>query len=239
MDIENYILEMMELGEKLQNHPNIHLVNFNIVEQNAPESIDELSQKLPFSLPPIVIEFYKTVHSIQIRWIRKDNPDYEPDMYDTEGWFNPIEGDGLIYDGIINMLPFEDVFFGEWNVLKNLAEVEESINFNNKQITYKEFYSHIYPFDIWNDIQSSAFYVDKNTADFLVLTTFFHSEDYHQSIITDFESYLEMILHTNGMHDGKYKYYKNYNSEYKVIKTPRSFWTKNNVIDLDSLPETF
>ena len=39
MNIEDYILELMEVVDKLKSHPNIHLVNFNVVEQNDPNKI--------------------------------------------------------------------------------------------------------------------------------------------------------------------------------------------------------
>ena len=185
---------------------------------------------MDFNVPSFILDFYKVVDSVQLRWVRKDNPDYEPDLYEEGGWFDPLEGDDLIYDGTINILPFEDVFFGTWNVLENLKEIEKEVTINNNTLSFSEFCNHIYPFDLWNDIQSAAFYVDDKTDEILVLNSFFHSEDYYQSIITDFESYLEMTLHTMGMHDGKYKYYKNYNNEHKKIKTLRSFWTSDKII---------
>lgn len=241
MEMEDYLIRFLEIENELEKHPKVALMNFYLNETGYREQIDVEAEKLPFPLPKSVKDFYYHVDTLQLRWMYKGSPDYEPEMYDfRESYFDPtyVWDDELVITGCINILSFKDVFFHNWmeTDFKKQFKVQKKVRFLGKEMDGEDFYSRLFPFDFFNWNHAAAFYFDQDTEDLLVLIAFDQFADFQHSVITDFESYLEMILHKRGLISARWKYYSLSSGE-RRIKTPQNFWTKRDLPKLDDLPE--
>ncbi|EAY24034.1 hypothetical protein, partial [Microscilla marina] len=131
-----------------------------------------------------------------------------------------------------NILAFDEVFFMQWDKLKELSKLNHSISFNGKKISANNFYSSIYPFDVFGLYCTSAFFIDKASSKVWVIFSFGSFEDFSESVITDFESYLFMLLYKRGLLKSRKKYYQ-YKAQ-QIIKIPANIWSERDIPDLSN-----
>lgn len=199
---------------------------------------------MPFRVPAVLRDFYFHLDTLQVRWIHHRHPEYDPALYvHRESYVDPyyVWDDELTHSGCISILPFQDVFYTDWmeRHFRKHAEVQKRILFDGTYLNAHDFYARIYPFDLFHWKYASALYVDEARDELCVLHAFDGFADFQHSIITDLESYLELILQTLGLVSSRLHYFSPGSSKANVkrFQPPPSFWTSWNVPNLDQMNE--
>ena len=235
MDIEKYILDWVSVGDELRNHHKINLIEFNVDLNSYGNNITKKLAELHLNLPSMIIDFFKHTNGMQLCWIHNDIPGYNlisPDFKEYHFEYEDFTHEALICSGYINLLTFDEVFSTKWSELTRLAKSDKNITFNGNNIPAKEFYNSIYPFDVWGLRQAAAIYIDKTSNETWVIFAFGDFEDFSESVITDFESYLFMLLFKRGLLSTRKKYYQ-FGKRQKIFKTPANLWSKRDIPNLD------
>ncbi|MEM9823907.1 MAG: hypothetical protein AAF985_22675 [Bacteroidota bacterium] len=241
MDMEDYLLRFLEIEDQLSEHDQVALLNGYMNDVGYGAQIDTEIEKLPFSLPKTIRDFYYHIDTLQLRWLHKRSSEYQGEKHDQRAYyFDPfnIWYEDFVVTACINILSFEQVFLYDWmnEKFKVQYEFQKKIRFKNKEFTGEEFYSRLYPFDLFHPEHAAAFYFDKENDKWLVLTAIDQFADFHHSVVTDFESYLEMILHQRGLVSSRIHFY-GLGAEERQIRTPKSFWVEKEAPNLENYSE--
>lgn len=235
MDIEKYILDWVAVGDELRNHHSVTLVELNIDLNGYGDDITKKLAELRLNLPGVIIDFFRHINGMQLCWIHNDIPGYNfisPDFKEYHFEYEDFTHEALVCSGYINLLTFEEVFSTQWLELVRLAKSDKHVSFNGNNIPAREFYNSIYPFDIWGLKQAAALYIDKISNEIWVIFAFGDFEDFSDSIITDFESYLFMLLFKRGLLKSRKRFYQ-LGKRQRIIKKPANFWSKRDIPNFD------
>ncbi|WP_299455516.1 hypothetical protein [uncultured Microscilla sp.] len=240
MDIEQYIISWLEAEDDLRAHKKVDVIECNIDQNDYEKTLLENLSKLQLNISQDIIDFYKYLNGIQLCWIHKDHPNYSSAISESITYhFEPQEFvfESFVCSGYVNILPFEEVFFTQWDELKQLSTLRKPVNFNGKNIPASDFYNSIYPFDVFGLYHTSAFFLDSSSKEVWVIFSFGDFKDFSESVITDFESYLFMILYKRGLLKARKKYYQ-HGKVQRLIKTPANIWSIRDIPNLDTYQNT-
>jgi predicted nucleic-acid-binding Zn-ribbon protein len=141
----NYLSQFKSIISKIERHPDLKMLECNIVEGAGKDMTYNFEQQFQFSFSKELRAFYSEIDYLNIKWVLKPNHSIPlPENKTAEDIF-----------GVINILPVDYLFE---------SPMRQGIIDNASNENEKEELSHILPFDFFNsDSQEcAAFRLDEN-----------------------------------------------------------------------------
>lgn len=164
-----------------------------------PALIDTIEMTSGVYVPDKIKQFYLLANGINISWKLK------PGLKEAElqKIYEKEEEPGYDYKrplGSLRLLPLEKVLINSWKPPKaSDPGGNDKFSFAGKDYTYASFGAMLKPFDLFhvnNDLQCMAFIADPAGTQWKVMMLDDYYADWHQSKITDFETYLKAMCKT-------------------------------------------
>lgn len=200
MDAEAYVLEFLALGDRLRAHENVALTNFYVGDGAPTEALEEAEVALGRPLPRAVRALYAAADGLQLRYILRDHPDFEPGRYDrNEGAFEPCYPgeEELLVSACVNVVPLGvlvdpgacDVPFRGWT--------DAPVHILEETYDAADFFDRLFLFDYFHEVLDAALFLGRNDRAFVLLSSGHHAL-HPSSRPIDVESYLRFVLHRAG-----------------------------------------
>lgn len=211
----NYITKIQDLADQLKNDPSVQLLNFNLFPAVTEAIIEERENELGYKLDHSITSFFKQTNGLQIRWINKNATSFsaEEHLFSEEPlyYLEPLWEGSSRDIACINILPFEDIFFGNWeeqegrqimhlwdDYLCDYDAYEREKTFLGRTYNEGEFRDAVRPFDLFSNFYATGFLLEEGESNPKVIII----EDQWAGIgtddITTFEEYLHMIIDSAG-----------------------------------------
>lgn len=244
--MNSYLSRFNEMVEGLRKHPKVVVLHYHIFPPATNEQIAQVENKLNITLDQSIVSFYKQTNGLQLIWIFKSNEKFDeathfPDEKPLD-FLRQFE-DYYTEDGTVMIQPIESAFLKDWKGIVYFDDMnKEILNDNNEEVEHLlgknysvyDFHQKIQPFDCFSKYADMAFFLD-GTGNPPVLLGDDHQNVYTDSKVTDFESYMEFIIANKGLGERRTDFYHSHSTPKEISKTPISYWTKDNIIDLDSI----
>ena len=234
--MEDYFIQFLEMVEELKSKPYIQILNFELFNGASAYDIAMVEEAIGCELDSSIKEFYQISNGLQLKWIHKNNPSYDPKKhFYEEGCFeDPLEWYGP-EDGCINIESVE-TFLEDWDSIVWFDEDEGyTIEFDKVLYDSLDFFKSIKPLDIFSKSQSMVYFARQGISNPKVLLAIDHFADLEYSRTTNFKSYLQFILETWGLVDERDKYYREYRGSSMPMLIDNSEYLKKRKINLSDL----
>jgi len=175
-----------------------------------------IESKLGAPLDPAIRNFYEETNGLKLHWrIKRDLGKKEAEKIRAKSSDYYVKIAEYVGDpfAFINIIPIQESFENrDWNELTIDKEQQHRI-FNGKPCTIDQIKKGLKPFDLLNKEMVMAFLFgqDNGTPKVLLLSEGYSELD--NSSITDFESYIEMLLVTRGLVEARIKIFDRENNE--------------------------
>lgn len=239
--MEDYLSRFALMAEELKSCPErVALLNYNIFKPVSDDTVREVEDALGFSLDPSILSFFKQTDGLQLRWILRDNPRFDPDkqkfnyqpLDSLYPWERPVRANGFV-----NILPLRRIFLGDWEDTVWYRNVEPyRIKFLGTEYDGTFFKQHIKPFDVFDAYYTMVFFTGDEESDPKVLLAEDRHAELTSSKITDFESYMEFLIASKGIVKARKDFYTDAwdsSAEPKdILMTHQDYWTPDKVIEV-------
>jgi hypothetical protein len=226
----DYIAQFKALAKDLEEYSFLEIVEFTIQPPASVTQLKAVETRLGASLAKPIRDFYKQANGLKLHWrirpsldldatekLRKKSSDY--DIVIAEYIGNPF--------AIVNLIPIHESIVHRWKELV-LGNPQELIDFGGVTYTNKDFRKLLKPFDVMNRELCMAYLVNKGDGNPPVILLSNGYTEWNDSRITDFESYMEMLLATRGIVEAREKIFS---SERGDLEAPliagESYWRKH------------
>jgi len=175
-----------------------------------------IESKLGSPLDPVIRSFYKETNGLKIHWrIKRDLDIKESDKIRTKSSDYYVKIAEYVGDpfAFINIIPIQKSFEKrDWKELVIDKEQQNKI-LNGKSFSIDQIKIGLKPFDLLNKEIGMAFLFgqDNGTPKVILLSEGYSELD--NSRLTDFESYIEMLLVTRGIVEARIKIFDKENNE--------------------------
>jgi hypothetical protein len=238
--MENYLDRFATMVEELKScSDKLVLLNYNLFEPASVAAVANVESKLGFSLDESVKDFFCLSNGLQLRWILKNDPNYNPETHrfssEPFDWLDPWRS-YLPDTGLINILPLEEIFFNEWkDYVWSPADAAVPERFLGVEYNGVFFGKNIKPFDAFGKFYSMVFFIGDKNREYKVVMGDDHLADFKNSKVTNFESYLEFLLATRGIVEERKKFYLDSfgsSAEPKeILITDQNYW-QDRIVDI-------
>ncbi len=235
----NYVEKFSAMVDEIKLHPLLEIVDFCVNQPASDEAFAAVERRLEATLDKSIRDFYQKANGLRIYWKIKsgmtdeelDNIQEEYDDYDIG---IPDEDDDENYFAKIDLIPIENaVVDRNWNnkiIFDEITSDEDTIEFSNTTYREKDFQKNLKPFDLFSDYSCMAFLLEKGVGNPKILRLSSHYAEWDNSRITDFESYLEMLLFTRGIVEARKEIYNEYRGDRKdPLITNAAYWAEEQV----------
>lgn len=198
---------------ELEQHPYIVVTEAQINPPASDDLLDLVKFQSVCDIPSDVKAFYKQANGVLCRWgIKPDlgeaimNRIYQQELEPGYDYNQPL--------GALHILPIEKVMVNDWQGPKETDPGGDmAFDFNGQDYTYSSFGKILRPFDLFSDIQCMAFVMLKQTNEYKVMLMDDYYADWHNSLLTDFTSYLSTICAMKWMIPARAKIFKHYRGD--------------------------
>lgn len=200
MNDRNYITAFNDLAKELLHQPEIELLGYHTFGGLTTPKIEALEQKYNCQLDDAMRSFYSQSNGLQIRWIFKNNPSYNPQKYPPMqrntapvGWDYAVDTFNK-EDGCLLILPLEEV-------LRKFVPpdiYQEDISFEGRTYSNIDFYSRLRPFDSFSYYCNMALLLSEDEAPFVLMGDE-QGSCFVDSKRTNFETYLHFLIASKGL----------------------------------------
>jgi hypothetical protein len=200
--MSDYLTRFEALAAELAEIDYIEVPEFRPGPPAASPTLDAFEQRLGTSLVPGIRQFYEQANGLKLHWQIK--PDVSPELAEE---LRERSKDYVVeiaeYIGtpfaIINILSIEDSVLKEvWTEL-TLGIEDEQTTFKGTEHKTAELAKLLKPFDILNREHCVAFFLEHGNSDPPVLLLSDGYTNWSDSRLTNFASYIEMLLATRGI----------------------------------------
>lgn len=231
MDTKNYysyIERFSAITTEIEHHPLLELLEFRLNPPVSKNVIADVENKIGHALPAPMRDFYSQSNGLKLRWrILPDLPrravqkisekfdDYSIELPENED----------IPFAQINIVSLEDCFLNlNWEGFE-FGEPEKTIDYGGVVYLHDEFARRLKPFDLFSTYQCMAIVLEPDIINLKVILLSDHYIQWHFSRITDFASYLEMLIVTRGIVASRDRFYREYRGDLKPpLITGESDW---------------
>ncbi len=233
--MEDYLTRFQNLADEIASHPWLQLREFQVNQPASDDIFEAVKDYLGFPLSEFIYNFYRQANGLRLRWTIK--PGITDDEFEK---LSEISDDYEIIDADlesdeypfanINILPIEESLIERnW---QGIIYFEEDIDlahmeFEFAQKTYNriDFGKKLKPFDVYSNESCMAFLIEDNVQTPKVLCLGDHYIEWDSTRITDFNSYLEMLLATKGITSARDRIYSKYRGDRQpILLTPHDYW---------------
>ncbi len=237
--METYLKRFEKMVAELQSHPKIQVSNYHCFAPASDEQIERVETILGYELHSSIKNFYRQSNGLQLVWIFTSNEQFDENLHMPNG--NPLDfsrqyQDYFPEDGAVMIQPIEEAFLSDWKerIFFDFMNNEEIEKFGDKEYGCLDFHQRIRPFDAFSMYYDMAFFLD-GTGNPPVIMGNDHQACYTDSLITDFESYMEFVLANKAAISRRNGFYNQYAGHKKeAIITPHSYFSKEKILDIDT-----
>jgi hypothetical protein len=192
----------------LEKHDYIEIVEFKPQPPITAAELKAVESKLGAPLAKSIRSFYEEANGLKLHWQIKPNVSVEEAARlrkkSTDYYVEIAEYVGEPF-AIINLIPLEEsIVKRKWKELSLGAE-QETIEFDGETYDFDEFRKRLKPFDLMNREYCMAFLIEEGNGDPQVLLLSEGYTEWNSSRLTNFASYMEMLLATRGIVEARLK----------------------------------
>lgn len=237
--LSDFKARFQALIKELRDHPEIEVKYSNIGKPASEVKIERVEKSIGATLHPAIRNFYLQCDGASVVWMYKDNPEgHRFEIWGPNNGF-ALENDGIA-EGNIHIFPILDTFLtNDWKGHLYFPGADYNSRpetFMDKEgLTILSFSQRLRVFDYFNFYNMTAFYVEPGEGNPPVLMGDDHGACFTDSKVTDFESYIEMILANKGAVTARRKYLGQYNGHKQgMLPMPKKQWKAENTFQLDT-----
>lgn len=226
----DYISLFQELTNELKNYPFVEIVEFAIQPPITDDDVRDVESVLGAPLAKSIRDFYTQANGLRLHWrIKPDLPVAESHaLIDKSNDYYPMIAE-YIEDpfAIINILPLKETITRKWPEIQ-VAKGRKTTVWNGKRYSLSQFIKWIKPFDLLNQEYCMAYLTLPGSGNPQVLLLTGGYSEWRDSKVTDFESYLWMLLATKGIVEARTKIFSKKNDDGRdtYLDTDLNFWKK-------------
>lgn len=226
----SYLARFNQLAEELKAHPKVRLLAYHQFDPIDPQRVLELEKKIGLTLDRRIKDFYLESNGLQLRWIFENNEDLDERLHqwkaEAEHW-NYAKEAFRVEDGVIFILPFEQMFSSSPQHEFDLMAGQEELNFMGQNYDLVDFHQKIRPLDAFSSYCNMVFFMDGSAYPPLLMGDE-HCSNYTDSRLTDFESYMEFLLATKGICRKRKSFYGQYEGHTLAnLQTDEAYWSNS------------
>lgn len=206
--MSDYLKRFRELVKDLEKYDYIEIVEFTPQPPATAAELKAVEENLGAPLAKPLRGFYGQANGLKLHWqvkadvseqkakeLRKKSSDYYVKIAEYVG--DPF--------AIINLIPLEEsILKRRWKELTLGAE-QKTVEFGGETHDFDEFRKRLKPFDLMNREMCMAFLIEEGHGDPRVLLLTEGYTEWNSSRLTDFASYMEMLLATRGIVEAREK----------------------------------
>jgi len=236
--MKNIIERFKIIIDEIQKNPLLELVEAEFKPPASEELIQKVEQAIGISLAERIRDFYMQTNGFKLHWrINPAIPEEEFEgferKYDDYEVEDPYDEDEDIPFAQINIIPIEKSLLSKnwikkygWDMFDSNAKME----FSGKEYSLREFAKFLKPFDLFSTYRFMSFVFDEQSGNPKVMLIGDYGAEWDESRITDFESYIEMLLATRGIAESRERVYREYRGDKKPpLITGPEYWTKRRI----------
>lgn len=243
--MSNYLERFRSMVAEIEAHPLLEVVTFSINPPISEQVLAQIETGLGLQLAESIRSFYQEANGLRIYWrFRLDLTDEELDRieetYDDyeigllEEDVDEIEGRNPFAQ--INLLPLEESLVNrDWQGIVYFEETQafdKSVEFCGSTYQRSQLEMRLKPFDLFSYSSCMAFLLETETREegFKVSRLGDHYIEWQDNRITDFASYLEMLLATRGIVQARESIYQEEGGErLPSLVTAPEYWTEEKI----------
>jgi hypothetical protein len=237
-----YLERFRAIVNEIESHPLLEVVDFSVNQPASDEILVSVEERLGAPLAEPIRTFYKETNGLRLYWkiksgltdeeldrIEEEYDDYDigvPDEEENTDDENPFAH--------INLMAIEDcVINRNWEgkiIYDEITSDEETVDFAGVTYRERDFQRRLKPFDLFSAYSCMAFFLEEGVGNPKVLRLSSHYVEWDNSKITDFKSYIEMLLVTRGIVEARKEIYNEYRGDREPpLITGSDYWTEENV----------
>ncbi|HWW75289.1 MAG TPA: hypothetical protein VNZ44_07835 [Pyrinomonadaceae bacterium] len=232
----SYVERFEAMVEEIKGHPRLEVVEFALNPPATADVFRQVEEKLKAAPSGPLREFYGRANGMRLRWkikaglseaeleeVRAESPDYS--IESSENADIPFAQ--------INLIPLEEALVTRrWEEFEE-AEDDEHFEFQGQTYLVREFGERVRPFDLFSTYNAMAFVTEEGNGDPPAMLLGDYYVEWSHSRLTDFASYVEMLLATRGVVKAREQVYGEYRGDLKpALKTGADYWTQERVPQL-------
>ncbi len=228
-----YINRFRSMIDAIRANESIQIVSYYFPPPATEDEILEVEIKLDFFIEEDIIDFYKEMNGFQLRWIYKENPNFDAKVHIEKeadfDFFDPLDEWYQPYDGYINILPISYIAdSAEWeSVIWDEDDKGNQEMFMNEDIDLYDLLKSMRPFDFYSRSMSMSFFIQKGVEKLKVLLLTSELLEPTYSRITYFSSYIEFLLVKQGNIEEREKFYHMEEGHLMdLLITEKEYWKK-------------
>ena len=224
----SYLKRFEALVKDLKSHDVIQIVEFKAHPPLKPAKLKALEAKLGAKLADEIRDFYGEMNGLKLQWeidplvspetaiqLREKSPDYYVKIAEYIG--DPFAN--------IDLMPLDKCINKRWKDPRDA--IEETVKFRGREYAGKTITSGLKPFDLMNEEMCMAFLIEEGNGDPAVLLMTEGCTNWADSRLTNFGSYVEMLLATRGIVEARQKIFaKDAGNEEEPLVGDATFWQK-------------
>jgi SMI1 / KNR4 family (SUKH-1) len=228
-----YVERVRAMVDDLRTYPFVEVVRFEVFPPATADALAQVEEAIGARLAPALREFYGEANGLVLRWrIRQDLSDAErarlEDLSDDYEIGNPDTDENPFAH--INLIPIhESIVTRHWTEI-DIDVGKATVEFGGETHEHAEFRNRLKPFDLFSLYDCMAFLIERGQGNPKVLLLSDYYIEWDNSRITDFASYLEMLLATRGIVECRDRIYGDYRGDLKPpLVTGKDYWTTRRV----------
>jgi hypothetical protein len=234
--MKTYVERFEAMVEEIKAHPWLEVVTFKVNPPASEQVFSDVEAKMKAPLAAHIRDFYSRANGLRLHWkIKSDLSDEEWEKVAEASDDYSIENsdDEDIPFASINLIPLEEsIITGHWQSLK-LDYPERQFEFQGKTYGHNEFAKRLRPFDVFTTYNCMAFVLEEGNGDPPAMLLGDYYIEWDNSRLTDFNSYLEMLLATRGISGARARIYGEDNGDLQPpLRTGTDYWTEERVPNL-------
>jgi hypothetical protein len=232
----SYVERFKALAAEVEAHPYLKLYKFKVNPPAPERAFAEIEKKLKAPLAKAIRDFYAEADGLELQWglkkgLSEEELDKISDKYDD---YTPPDDEepNEREDPFarINLIPIEaSLVRRKWTIL-TAGDDEATFEFQKQTYNRKEFGRRLRPFDEYSTYDCMAFVLEEGVGDPKVIRLSDHYVEWDGSRVTDFQSYMEMVIATRGIVEARDDVYGEYRGDLKrPLVTGADYWTARRI----------
>jgi hypothetical protein len=232
------------VAEEIAARPEVEVVTFRTRPPVDASDLARAEDVLGARLAPALRDFYLQTDGVELRWkarsgLSDDELDVLDERYGEDGDIgrSAHDDDEDIPFACIDIRPLREALWErDWRgeVWFPGIDGDDPVEFAGRRCTELELMRGLRPFDLFSTYQCMAWLPLPDDGDPLVVLLGSHYVEWDHTRVTDFGSYLEMLLATRGITGFRRRVYSAYRGDrLPPLRTPAAHWTP------DRLPRLF
>lgn len=226
--MKSYIERFKSMVDGIKADPLLEVMEFNVNQPATKEVLTAAAEKLGAFLAQPIRDFYVEANGMKLHWrIKQDLPAKKveeiSEKYD-DYWIELPEDEDIPFAQIY-LLPLEDCLLHRtWPQFVTEKEDEKFV-FEGKTYSFNDFGRQLKPFDLFSTYYCMSFFLEEGVGNPKALLLSDHYIEWDNSRITDFGSYMEMLLATRGIVRARKEVYGEYRGDEKPpLITGSDYW---------------